>query len=377
VVAEFLAALADRFFAWRDRLLAAPAFHRRSAAFWPTRPLVRRRTRELFDITAGFVYSQVLFACVRLDLFERLAAGPRSAAELSAATGVPREGLERLLRAALGLRLVARRGGGRWGLGELGAASRGSAGIAAMVAHHDLLYADLADPVALLSDRSETRLRNYWSYAEARAEADPERAARYSELMAASQSFIAEDVIAAFPFEDARQLLDVGGGSGAFVAAVLSAHSKLSATLFDLPAVSALAGTRFAAEGLGDRARIESGDMFRDALPQGADVISLCRILHDHDDAAVMTLLRAARRAIAPGGRLLIAEPMAETRGAAGVGAYFELYLWAMGSGRPRTRSELQGFLEAAGFADVREYRTRRPLLVRVLGARPAAVATS
>jgi demethylspheroidene O-methyltransferase len=101
-------------------------------------------------------------------------------------------------------------------------------------------------------------------------------------------------------------------------------------------------------------------------------VISHVRVLHDHDDDRVMGLLRAARKALSDDGRLLIAEPMAETRGAAGVGAYFELYLWAMGSGRPRTAGELRQMLEAAGFGDVREYRTYRPLLVRVLAARPA-----
>jgi demethylspheroidene O-methyltransferase len=68
---------------------------------------------------------------------------------------------------------------------------------------------------------------------------------------------------------------------------------------------------------------------------------------------------------------------MAHTRGAGGVGAYFELYLWAMGSGRPRTRAELQAMLEAAGFTDVRERRVRRPLLVRVLVARPSAAHTN
>ena len=115
------------------------------------------------------------------------------------------------------------------------------------------------------------------------------------------------------------------------------------------------------------------GDMFNDPLPDGADVISLIRILHDHDDELVMRLLRAARRAIAPDGLLLIAEPMAETAAAPGVGAYFHLYLWAMRSGRPRSRQRIQQMLEAAGFADVRERRTYQPLLVRVLTARPAA----
>jgi demethylspheroidene O-methyltransferase len=362
---------------WRDRLLASPTFHRWAAAFPPTRWIVRRRTRQLFDITAGFVYSQVLVACVRLDLFERLAAGPRTLDELADACGVPAQGLEHLLRAAAGLGLLARRGTSGWALGELGAASRGSPGIAAMVAHHHMLYADLADPERLLRDRQGAALRHYWAYAGSAGETDAQRGADYSALMAASQSFIADDVLSAVPLATARRLLDVGGGSGVFAAAALRRHGNLKATVFDLPPVAELAAARFADLSFAARAEAVGGDMFRDALPAGADVVSLVRVLHDHDDAAVMTLLRAARRAIAADGRLLIAEPMAHTRGAGGVGAYFELYLWAMGSGRPRTRAELQAMLEAAGFTDVRERRVRRPLLVRVLVARPSAAHTN
>ena len=364
--------LTARFYRWRDGLLADGRFHRVAAAFPPTRWIVRRRTRELFDITAGFVYSQVLFACVRLDLFPRLAGGPRGLAELAADFALPPQALQHLLRAARELRLLRRCADGRWALGELGAASLGSPGIAAMVAHHDMLYRDLADPLALLRDRGDAALAGYWAYAGGAAPADAQRTDPYSDLMAASQSFIAEDVLAAYPMRGVQQLLDVGGGSGVFVEQALRRHPGLRATVFDLPPVAARALERLQAAGLAERGAAIGGDMFRDALPGGAQLISLVRILHDHDDEAVLSLLRAARRALPADGRLLVAEPLAGTPGAGGVGAYFELYLWAMGSGRPRRRQELRHMLEATGFTEVREYRTRRPLLVRVLAARPA-----
>lgn len=369
---SFAAAVAEAFLRRRDKLLANPAFHRATAAFPLSRWLVRRRTRQLFDIAAGFVYSQVLTSCVRLDLFDRLAHGPRSLAQLAQDTGIPESGLEHLLRAASELGLLQRRAGG-WGLGELGAASRGNPGIAAMVAHNTVLYGDLTDPLTLLGDRSRAELGGYWAYAAAPGASEQENARTYSELMASSQSFVADDVLAAFSFHRASSLLDIGGGSGVFAAAALRAHPQLSATVFDLPPVAALADERFAQERLLGRGAVQPGDMFADELPQGMDVISLVRILHDHDDEPVKELLRSVRRALSPEGRLVIAEPLAGTSGAGGVGAYFELYLWAMGSGRPRTRKELTAMLEAAGFADVREHKTRRPLLVRVLSARRAA----
>ncbi|WP_288581486.1 methyltransferase, partial [uncultured Methylobacterium sp.] len=83
-----------------------------------------------------------------------------------------------------------------------------------------------------------------------------------------------------------------------------------------------------------------------------------------------LALMRSARAALPSGGRLLVAEPMAGTPGAEPIGdAYFGFYLLAMGSGRPRTADELAAMLREAGFARVREHRTRRPLLVRLLVA--------
>jgi demethylspheroidene O-methyltransferase len=108
--------------------------------------------------------------------------------------------------------------------------------------------------------------------------------------------------------------------------------------------------------------------MFRDSLPTGADAISLVRVLHDHDDAFVMTLLRAVRAALPPGGTVLVAEPLAGTPGAERMGdAYFGFYLLAMGQGRPRSAETLSGMLTQAGFSNVRTHRTSTPLITGLL----------
>ena len=127
---------------WRDawqgfveRKVTSPGFRRWAAGFWLTRPLVRRRAAQLFDLVSGFVYTQVLLACVRLDLFERLAAqGPQTAAALAQRCELPLRSMQRLLDAAVALRLLAPRAGGCYGLGTLGAPMVGNEGLAAMVA---------------------------------------------------------------------------------------------------------------------------------------------------------------------------------------------------------------------------------------------------
>jgi demethylspheroidene O-methyltransferase len=364
----------DRCFAARDSLLASPRFQRWAAGFPMTRKIAQKRALSLFDLCAGFVYSQVLAACVKLKLFDILAEQPQTVAQLSRRLSLPLDRTTRLLAAAVSLRLVERRSHERFGLGVLGAALRGNPAIAAMVEHHALLYADLRDPVALLrGECPDTALSEYWPYAR---ESQPshlasEQVAPYGALMFASQSMIAGDVLDAYPLRTHRRLLDVGGGEGAFVIEAASRTPHLHFALFDLPPVAERARSRFANAQIAARTTVAGGDFFHDALPEGADVVTLVRVIHDHDDAAVLALLRNIRRVLPPDGVLLIAEPMSATAGAETVtDAYFGFYLLAMGSGRARSPDELGRLLQAAGFEAGRLLTTRRTMLVSAMVAK-------
>jgi demethylspheroidene O-methyltransferase len=362
---------------WRDlrnRLLASPRFQRWAVDFPLTRPVAHRRARALFDVTAGFVYSQILFACVRLQLFPLLALGPLPLSDLAGRLALSESAARRLLDAAATLGLVESRSGGRYGLGSQGAALLGNPGIAAMVEHHAMLYADLADPIALLrGERRRTDLGAYWSYAgsDQPAGLTQERIADYTRLMSTSQSLVADDILDAYSLQPHACLLDIGGGDGAFLSAVGARWPHLRLMLFDLPPVAVRAQERFQREGLCARAHAHGGDVMTDALPNGADIASLVRVVHDHDDEAALRILCAAHRALRPQGTLMLAEPMSGTRGAEPMGeAYFGFYLLAMGSGRPRTPVELEGLLNRAGFSRVRLVPTRRPLLTRLMIAK-------
>jgi demethylspheroidene O-methyltransferase len=365
--------LTERLRAMRDRLLASRDFQRWAIAFPLTRFIARRHARTLFDLVAGFVYSQVLLACVRLRLLELLQPAPMHAAQIAQRLDLPQSSTLRLLDAAVALRLLQVREGGHYGLGDLGAAMLGNPGIAAMVEHHSLLYADLEDPVALLRKaRGDGALAQYWAYARTTdpAALSAEQIGGYTCLMSASQQLVADEILDAYPVRRHRCLLDVGGGDGTFLCAAARRAPQLRLMLFDLPAVAQKARARFAAEGLADRATAVGGSFHSDALPEGADVISLVRVIHDHDDAQAAAILRAVRRALVRGGTLVLAEPMAGTRGAEAMGAaYFGWYLMAMGSGRPRTPEELEALLRAAGFEAIRLLRTRVPLQTLLMTA--------
>ncbi len=366
----------DRYLAIRDRWLSSPRFQRWAASFPLTRPTARRRARALFDVCAGFVYSQILFACVRLKLFDLLALGPRTAASIAAVLKLPLESTERLLEAAVSLRLVDKRVAGRFGLGTLGAAMVGNPGVGAMVEHHSILYADLHDPVRLLrGDKPRTELAKYWAYSSSDAPASlpGAKTTEYTALMANSQSLVADEILDSYPLHKHRCLLDVGGGDGTFLVAASKRCEQVELLLFDLPPVAERAAQRFESLGLGARARAIGGDFLNDGLPHGADIVSLIRVVHDHDDAAAFALLCAVHRVLPPKGVLLLAEPMMGTPGAEPVGdAYFGFYLLAMGRGKPRTPQDLTKLLLTVGFASARLQRTRQPLQSRLIVARKA-----
>lgn len=360
----------DHLLGWRDQLLASSRFQRFAGAFAPTRPIARKNASALFDLCAGFVYSQILLACVQLKLFDSLAAGPANASDLAARHDLPAASMSLLLDAATSLRLVQKRSRDRYGLGPLGAALRGNPGVIAMIEHHKMLYGDLKDPIALLRGDTDGALARYWPYATGAAPLTHATTAPYTTLMSASQPMITDQILSAYSFADHRCLLDVGGGEGTFISGIAARALSLRCILFDLPPVADAARERFAASGLASRAIAVGGSFLDDPLPEGADIISLVRVIHDHDDADVMTLLHAARRALPRNGTLLIAEPISGTPGAEAIGdAYFAFYLLAMGSGRPRTFEHLASMLQEAGFTSVQLKATPMPMLASVITA--------
>jgi demethylspheroidene O-methyltransferase len=359
-----------RLLGWRNRVIGSQRFQKWAAATPFVRSIARRRAVQLFDLVAGFSYSQVLLATVESGCVQRLAQGPATTAELAEIAGLSEDACVRLMRAATALGITQEVGpkgkAACWMLGRHGAALHGNAGALAMIRHHRLLYADLADPLALLrADRAEpTGLQRFWTYAGQGGDdlgggsADP-----YSHLMSASQAAVSHEILAAYNFARHDSLLDVGGGHGTFLTAVGEAAPRLRLGLFDLPEV-----VEGAPESLG--AVRHPGSFLTGDIPGGYDCITLVRILHDHDDEPALHILGNIRAALAPGKTLLIGEPLAETPGAEPMGgAYFGMYLWAMGSGRPRTAHEIRAMLTEAGFSASRRVSTRQPLIASVIVA--------
>jgi demethylspheroidene O-methyltransferase len=325
----------------------------------------------MFDLVAGFCHSQILQAIVKFNIPQMLLDEEMSPAALAHVCAVPIERMQVLLQGGVALGLLKTRKSGRVALTTRGAALAGVPGLQGMIAHHDVLYRDLADPVAFFRGETQTELADFWPYVfGAGGATDPEVTATYSALMSDSQGLVAADTLSTISLKGVTHLMDVGGGTGAFLGAVAAQYPSLNLTLFDLPAVVPGAQQRFETLGCTGRTTIVPGSFRDDPLPEGADMISLVRVLYDHADATVKQLLGAVCSALPAGGRILISEPMTGGTHPERAGdAYFALYCMAMRTGRARSGAEIAALLEAAGFTDVVIAKSARPFVTSVVTA--------
>lgn len=352
---------------WRNRLVASRRFQKWAAKFPLTRGKARREGEAMFDLVAGFVHSQTLMALVELGVLEALLQRPQTTAQLAHRASVPESRMGVLLRAGAALHLLANKRG-TYSLTQKGAALVGVPGLMQMIQHHRVMYRDLEDPVAFLRGETETELAGFWPYVfGAGAAENPETAQTYSDLMAESQQLVAEDTLRMVSFKDTTHLLDVGGGTGAFLAEVGAAYPELPVTLFDLPAVVSAAEARFASASMTDRATITPGSFRDDSLPEGADTISLIRVLYDHADETVAALVSKCFDTLPDGGRLVISEPMLGCRAG---DVYFAFYTLAMRTGRARSAQEIAEICTNAGFSRVDIPKAPRPFVTSAVVAR-------
>lgn len=351
------------------RLALSPRFHEIAARVPGLRWIARREGAALFSTLSGFVQSQALVALVEARVLHLLAAGPMTTEDLSRRCAILPGPMQVLLQAGAALKLLTRRAGGVWALAPRGAAFLTVPGLEPMVRHHHVLYRDLADPLAFFRGETETELAGFWPYVFGPlAQENADLAARYSRLMAESQVLVARDTLRMVDLSRRRHLLDIGGGTGAFLAEVAKAHPGLTLSLFDLPQV--LAGVP---ETLRGRISCHPGSFRQDALPVGQDTASLVRVLYDHSDAVVAPLLRSVWHSLPAGGQILISEPM--SGGPCpdpATDVYFAVYTLAMRTGRTRSGQEISQLLEKAGFSLIKAIRGDRSYVTSVvMAARP------
>ena len=311
----------------------------------------------LLLLARGYQLSRAIFVAAELGIAELLADGERGSAELAALAGVDEPSLSRPLRAltAYGIFREVRRD--RFALTELASHLRaeGPYSVRDLV----LMYGDpnvwdtwAALPECVRSGRTGFHhlfgLDNAFEY----YPGDPRVAAVFDAGMTARSRLDVDGVVGAFDPSGVRMVVDVGGGHGRLLTAILRAHAAVRGIVYDLPQV--VEGTRAAIRdaGLEERCAAVAGDMFS-SVPAGADVYLLSRVLHDWSDERAAELLRRCREAMPSEGRLIVYEAVVPEVGEVTPRAQLQflndLNMLVRTGGRERTEREFRDLFAAGG----------------------------
>jgi SAM-dependent methyltransferase len=255
----------------------------------------------IFQIATGFMAAKHLFVANELGLFACLASGPASLEQLASQTGVASSRLRVVADAMVALRLLERHEN-RYQNSAVAAtflAGDSAADVRPVLRFFDRLnypaWANFEEVVR--TGRSESGLP-----------LSEEDQRIFSEGVEALQAGPAQALPAAYDFSRHQRVLDLGGGTGSWLLAILRRHPQLNGTLFELPMAASIARQRFADDPAGKRAEAVEGDFFVDPIPDGHDAVLVANVIHLFSPERNLELLQRIRDQVADGGRLFLAD---------------------------------------------------------------------
>ena len=311
----------------------------------------------LYHLAIGHYYSRALYVAAKLGLADLMANGPRTAAELAAASNTDAPALNRLLRLLASVGVFEQVDDERFALALLGQLLRSDVpgsmrssvmlftGIGIQEGWKELEYCVRTGEPAFR--RTAPDSDPFTEMAK-----DPEMAAIFDKAMATFAPQTAAAVAAAYDFSTFKIVADIGGGTGALLLGILAVNPSVRGIVFDLPHVAEKARQQIAAAGMSDRCDVVSGNFFEEA-PGGADAYLLKHVIHDWNDEQATTILRHCRSAMPPHAKLLILEDVypakidqsVASRGAAAN----DLNMLVSTGGRQRSEAEFRELFAAAG----------------------------
>jgi len=321
----------------------------------------------MLQMISGFWVSQMVLAAAKLGLADLITDQPKTAGELAQASGTHAPSLYRLLRGLASVGVFAEDSQGRFvstpvsetlrrdAPGSLRAFAMAELGQEHFKAWGNLLHAVRTGEIAFDNLFGQSA----WEYY---AE-NPEDAAVFNDAMTGLTEMVNGAVVPAYDFSAFRKIVDIGGGHGALLAAILKANPAARGVLFDLPHVAEGAAARFAAEGVSDRCEIVSGDFFKAVTP-GGDAYVMKFIIHDWDDERSVAIMKNIRRAMNDGGRLIVIEQIVPPGNSPSFSKFIDINMLVMTGGRERTEKEFADLFAASGFRLARVVPTESPFCI-------------
>lgn len=327
---------------------------------------------RLFQLIAGKWVAMALATAAKLRVADDLATGPLTAAELAARRRVDADALSRVLRALASVGVFATDAAGRYSLTEVGQLLRtGVPGSLRAVADYcgaDWSWRSWGDLPETVRTGATAIDRVFGVPVFDYLRDHPDEAAVFNEGMTGFSTAAAPLVAGGYDWGRFATVVDVGGGHGALLLAILHEHLGPAGVVFDAPAVAEGAAEAIRAAGMGGRCRAEGGDFFR-AVPAGADAYLMKHIIHDWADGPATTILRNCRSAAAPGAKLVLVELVVPPGDEPHPAKLLDLEMLLLTGGRERTEAEYAALLAGAGWRLAEVIPTRSPFSLLVADA--------
>ncbi len=321
--------------------------------------------RQMLQLLNGFRVTQVLYVAAKLSLADILKDGPQSVDALAVTTGANPDALYRVLRVLASIGVFEENSERRFALTPLAALLQNDHPSA--VRAQALFFGDepyracggLYDSVMTGTNAYERVFgAPHFEY----LAQHPAQNEAFNQAMSASSRQAARAIVGTYDFSTAGTVVDIAGGQGMLIAAILRANPALHGVLFDQPHVVAGASPLLEAAGVADRCELASGDFFV-TVPPG-DLYTLRHILHDWDDEHTIAILRSCAEAMPPSGRALVIESVIEPGNDPSPAKFLDLMMFVMNGGRERTAEEYRRLFAAAGLKLTRIIPTEAESLI-------------
>ncbi len=310
-------------------------------------------TTILRNLITGYQVTQAIYVAASLSIADLLAEKPRSADELAGVTHTDPESLYRLLRALASVGVFEENEGRRFSLTAVGECLRSDSpesmrnwATYAGRPYHWQAWSGLFDSVK--TGENAFQRMNGMSIIEYRATSPVENQI-FDGAMTDQSVHVNRALLDSYDFSTFGTVVDVGGGQGALLAALLAKYPKMRGILFDQPQVVTAARRRLDTAKVGDRCEIVGGSFFEEITP-GGDAYLLKSVLEDWNDDDSMRILRQCRRVISPTGVLLVIETVIGPPNQGRIAKFSDLNMLVGPGGRNRTIEEYRALLAAAGF---------------------------